>query len=282
MASWNNATKSGATRGRVLDPEVTASVAGLRRDHRVSDALQPFVERYWSVTWDRGAAGPFRAEVLSDPCINVSVETGTHPRFGVELPAVLVHGAVTRRFGVDLHGRGRVSAAKFRPGGFTAMTGALPARGSVARLAGELRLDADRLLTAVVAEADDAARAAVLDALLSPAAVEPAADYLLLQAVLERMRSDRALLRVAHVAAECGLSLRALQRLFTHYVGVGPKAVLARHRLQEAVAALDTGQDVDLAELAASLGWYDQAHFSREFRAVIGRTPSAYRRAASA
>ena len=77
------------------------------------------------------------------------------------------------------------------------------------------------------------------------------------------------------------MSVRSLQRLFAGYVGVSPKAVLARHRLQDAAAAIDDGAD-DLAGLAASLGWFDQAHFSRDFRAVTGTTPSAYLRSARA
>ena len=266
MASWNNATA-----GRVLQPERTAAVAGLRRDAAVSPALAPFVERYWSVSWD--LTEPYRAEVLSDPAVNLSVESGTHPRFGHDLPAALVHGVVTRRFVVDLHGAGRVSAAKFRVGGFTALTGGRVAPDSVVRAA---LPGAGRLLAAVLAEPDDGARAAVLDAALLPLAIEPPADYLLLQAVLARMGADPGLYRVADVACDCGLSVRSLQRLFRELVGVGPKAVLARLRLQQAVAALDTGQSVDLAALASSLGWYDQAHFSREFRAVVGRTPSSY------
>jgi hypothetical protein len=64
--------------------------------------------------------------VLSHPSVNVSVESGTQPRFGFPMPAVLVHGVVTRRFTVDLAGAGRVSAVKFRPGGFAAFTGVLP------------------------------------------------------------------------------------------------------------------------------------------------------------
>ena len=64
--------------------------------------------------------------------------------------------------------------------------------------------------------------------------------------------------------------------MFSSYVGVSPKAVLARYRLQDAAAAIDAGAVEDLAGLAVSLGWFDQAHFSRDFRAVVGITPSAY------
>jgi AraC-like DNA-binding protein len=260
----------------VLAPGETAQVAGLRRDHPVAPRVQPFVERYWSVHWDLTSRVPFRAEVLSHPSVNVSVESGTGPRFGFPLPAVLVHGVVTRHFVVDLVGSGRVTAAKFRPGGFRAFTGAQPARNGVTRLGSELRVAADALLRDVLSTDDGESRAAVLDAALAPQAPEPPAPYLGLLALLGRMAADRAIVQVDEAAAIASLSVRTLQRLFASYVGVSPKAVLARYRLHDATAAIDAGEVDDLTELAATLGWFDQAHFSRDVRAVVGMTPSAY------
>ena len=69
--------------------------AELRRDPVVDPALAPFVERYWSVRWDRTGQPPFRSEVLSHPSVNVSVESGDRTRASAfALPAVLVHGVV--------------------------------------------------------------------------------------------------------------------------------------------------------------------------------------------
>jgi AraC-like DNA-binding protein len=276
VSSWTNATAAEPTARGVLRPAETARVADLRREAPVAEALRPFVERYWSVRWDLTGRPPFRSEVLSHPSVNVSVEDGTHPRFGVRLPAVLLHGVVTRRFAVDLVGAGRVVAVKFRPGGFAVFTGARPARNSVGPLRGELAVDAGRLLREVLAEDDGLAAAGVLDAALSPLAPAPTQPYLQLQAMLEAMAGDRRLIRVDQVAELGGVSVRSLQRLFATLVGVTPKAVLARYRLQDAAAAIDAGTVDDLAALAVELGWFDQAHFSRDFRSAVGTTPSAY------
>ena len=277
MGSWKNATTldRGATLRGILRPAETAERTGLRRDSPVSQPLRPFVERYWSVRWDLTGRPPFRSEVLSHPSVNLSVESGSEPRFGVGMPAVLLHGVVTRRFTVDLTGAGRVSAVKFRPGGFAAFTGVLPARDSVVPLGAELGLSATALLTAVQAKEDDDARVAVLDAALLPRAPVPSDAYADLLGLVAEMIEDRSLVRVDQVAALGATSVRSLQRLFATFVGVSPKAVLARYRLQDAAAAIDAGAD-DLAALAASLGWFDQAHFSRDFRSVVGVTPSAY------
>ena len=278
MASWKNATTldRAATLRGVLRPAETAEQADLRRDAPVCEGLRPFVERYWSVRWDLTGKPPFRSEVLSHPSVNVSVESGTEPRFGFAMPAVLVHGVVTRRFSVDLTGAGRVTAVKFRPGGFTALTGDLPGRNTVEPLGDRLGVPGSRLLADVLGPEDDDDRAAALDAVLAPLGTDPPDAYLDLLGLIGAMISDRELVRVDQVAALGGTSVRTLQRLFAGYVGVSPKAVLARYRLQDAAAAIDAGEVDDLAGLAVSLGWFDQAHFSRDFRAVVGVTPSAY------
>jgi len=276
VASWRNTTP--ATRG-VLHPARTAVVSHLAHHRDIAPVLAPYVEHYWSVRWDRGDGPPFRSEVLPAPAVNLSVETGDRDRFGFALPAVLVHGPVTRRFAVDLDGWGRVTAARFQLGGFAALTGAPPVRDGVTPLAGEVGRPARAVLAAVLAHDDDAGRAAALDALLAERAPDPPAAYLELRALLARLRRDRALGRVEDLARDAGVSVRSLQRLFAAFVGVTPKAVLVRYRLQDAVAGLDAGEE-DLAALAAGLGWSDQAHLSRDFRAAVGVTPSAYARRA--
>jgi len=101
--------------------------------------------------------------------------------------------------------------------------------------------------------------------------------YDLLLDVVADMLADHTLLTVADVADRHAVTVRTLQRLFTHYVGVGPKWVLARYRMHDAVADLDAGRAGTLTDLAARYGWYDQAHFTRDFTALVGVTPGQYR-----
>ena len=79
------------------------------------------------------------------------------------------------------------------------------------------------------------------------------------------------------MAARHDLPRRRLERLFSRYVGVGAKWVLARYRMHDVLSALDGGYDGTLADLAATYGWYDQAHFTRDFVALVGVTPQDYR-----
>jgi AraC-like DNA-binding protein len=70
------------------------------------------------------------------------------------------------------------------------------------------------------------------------------------------------------------VSLRTLQRRLREHVGVGPKALLKRLRLQEAAARLAEGEP--LADLAYALGYCDQAHFARDFTEAVGHPPGRY------
>ncbi|MDM3894671.1 helix-turn-helix domain-containing protein [Mycobacterium intracellulare] len=49
-----------------------------------------------------------------------------------------------------------------------------------------------------------------------------------------------------------------------------------RYRLQQAALAIESDRRVDFADLAVRLGWYDQAHFTNEFRSMLGCSPGEY------
>ena len=82
---------------------------------------------------------------------------------------------------------------------------------------------------------------------------------------------------VAQVEERCGVGRRRLERLFEQYIGATPKWVLARYRIHDAVSDLDAGYVGSLADLTARYGWFDQAHFTREFTDLVGVPPGAYR-----
>ena len=69
-----------------------------------------------------------------------------------------------------------------------------------------------------------------------------------------------------------------MQRRFHDYVGVSPKWVIQRYRLQDAAYLLSSGTGAHLAQLADELGYFDQAHLTRDFRRIFGVSPALYLR----
>jgi AraC-like DNA-binding protein len=97
----------------------------------------------------------------------------------------------------------------------------------------------------------------------------------LINAIVERIETDRSIVAVDQMAALENISERTLQRLTRDRLGLSPKWLIQRRRLHDAVENIKSGQG-SLADLANRLGYTDQAHFTRDFKRVIGMTPGAY------
>jgi AraC-like DNA-binding protein len=222
----------------------------------------------------------YTSQVLPHPTCALTVELGSHPRPDVPPgTTVVVTGVATKRFDVEVRGWGRVVGVRFRPGGLAALTGR-----AASSWTDRVVPACEVLPEALCATLADPALAACPDAWAAAAEAgllglehDPDGRYELLLEIVGDMLADRALLTVAEVGERHGMTPRTLQRLFTHYVGVGPKWVLARYRMHDVVTELDDGHAGSLAELAHRYGWYDQAHFTRDFTALVGVTPGQYR-----
>jgi AraC-like DNA-binding protein len=244
-----------------------------------AEALAPWVENYWLLRWDLPEGVTHLSSTLPHPACTLSVERG-HTRPGVEDDPVVVTGVLTHRFDVDVRDRGWVLGVKFRPGRLASLAGvrARPLRDATVRASDVFpasTVDALRELGPDLSPPECQRR--VDEILGSPPAPEPAYETLL--QVVSTMLEDRSLVQVAQVEERCGIEKRRLQRLFERYVGATPKWTLARYRIHDAVTDLDAGYAGSLADLAARYGWFDQAHFTREFTELVGIPPGAYQRA---
>ncbi len=76
---------------------------------------------------------------------------------------------------------------------------------------------------------------------------------------------------MAEIADRAGFSARHLQRRSRELFGYGAGHLLRVLRLQRALTQARSGRP--LATVAADVGYCDQAHLSREVRALTGRTP---------
>ena len=267
-----------STKAGILRPEQFARHVHLERVE-CAPYLSPWVEHYWSLRWELPSGTSYVSSTLPHPACNLSVERG-HQRDEVGADPVVVTGVVTKRFDVTIRDAGWVYAAKFRPGGLAALTGVH------ARTLRDATVPASEVLDPATtdslrelgpeASTDEGKRH--FDAVLCRLATTPTDDYLLLLDVIAAMLDDRSLLKVAQVEEKCAVGTRTLQRLFERYVGVSPKWVLSRYRMHDVVTDLDAGYGGSLADLAAKYGWFDQAHFTREFTDLVGVPPGGYQR----
>src|SRR5204862_3764094 len=85
---------------------------------------------------------------------------------------------------------------------------------------------------------------------------------------------------IDHAARAVGYTNRHLRRVFLEFVGTAPGDYLRLRRFNSALRRMPSTSN--LTDIALAAGYYDQAHFCREFKDFAGLTPGAYRAQAGA
>jgi AraC-like DNA-binding protein len=267
---WKNAMSPVADRVRGVLRPVAEEGKFLHERIAAPRALGGVVQHFWSVRWDLRGAKPFVPETLPHPNVHLVFEDG----------GAKIAGVHTGRFTTTLKDTGWVFGVKFRPGAFRPYLGRSVASlrdrsvpidevfgangAALARKISDLRADAGKA----------AAVARFLNERMAPS--DPNVERV--SNIVDEIAENREIVSVEQLVAQWSVGKRALQQLFSSYVGVGPKWVINRYRLHEAVERLQAGANIDFTALAMELGYFDQAHFIRDFRKLVGCTPAAYTR----
>lgn len=114
---------------------------------------------------------------------------------------------------------------------------------------------------------------ALVEATLSAKLLKKETDPLIAAAIAS-IRSAGGNLRIADLSKELYISRDALEKRFRQNTGTTPKHFSSILRLRQAVDGHT--QSKSLTDLAISAGYYDQAHFIREFRRFTGRSPKQF------
>jgi AraC-like DNA-binding protein len=241
-----------------------------RRAHlQLSADLAPFAVVCWTLQWSLARGEAFVQKVLPDPCVLIVVEEN-----GIHL-----QGVVTGSYSATLQGDGFVLGLKFRPGGFYPFVNRPVAEFTDRRvpLAHLLPSANEEGLRRLAGKRDGPAVLSLLeDTLRSEQHLRTGSTFWQVCRIADRIAADPTLLTVECAAEAFSLSPRSLQRLFRTYVGVSPKWMIRRRRLQEAAALVETGSIQDWAALAVELGYFDQAHFINDFANFVGQSPASY------
>jgi AraC-like DNA-binding protein len=119
-------------------------------------------------------------------------------------------------------------------------------------------------------------RFAILDAEIAARIARARPLHDALRWTMGRLLATHGQVPVQALVSGTGWSPRHLVARMRHEFGLAPKTLGRVLRLGAAVDALRKGGEARLAEIAADCGYYDQAHFTRDFREFTGTTPSAF------
>jgi len=77
---------------------------------------------------------------------------------------------------------------------------------------------------------------------------------------------------IRNLSARFGFSERYIQKLFSNWVGITPQKYFAVRRFNKSLEMVRSSEE-SLTSIAFECGYYDQAHFIREFKSYTGLTP---------
>jgi len=91
---------------------------------------------------------------------------------------------------------------------------------------------------------------------------------------IERINASKGNIRITALAKRYAISLRHLERRFTSVIGLSPKMYSRIVRFKNIHTDIRYSNQKNLTTLAYDNGYFDQAHFIKEFEAFTGEKPS--------
>ncbi len=252
------------------------------QEYRPVQALRPHVQRFWAGRFNAGGADCLSQRVVPSGFVEVIIHlTDLHCDLPVsaewrQSPDYTLIGLQNEPYEVRFSSEVEVFAIRFKPAGFYSLFG-VPLgeivdthEDLVAVLGAHFRAFAAHLRD----EPTVAARLHTAERYLSRAAESRDVTYL--NRAEELIRTSGGNLRVEDVADRLCISRRQLERAFKSKLGLSPKQYMRIARLNRAQRLLQEGRCQGLADVAYRAGYADQSHLNRDFRLLVGDSPSHY------
>ncbi|WP_028974491.1 helix-turn-helix domain-containing protein [Spirochaeta cellobiosiphila] len=102
----------------------------------------------------------------------------------------------------------------------------------------------------------------------------PQKQMWLVNYMLERINNTRGEIRIQELADDTGFSARHINNVFKTHVGIAPKLFIRIVRFQKCFSLIRNQLSFDYTEMAQEAGYYDQAHFIKEFKEFSLCTPT--------
>jgi AraC-like DNA-binding protein len=225
-----------------------------------------------------------KQDITPDGCVELIFNFGSPYRLlttepPAALPPAILVGFQDKTLPILLHGTVQVVAARLFAWGAMALL-----QDNVDSLTNEvtaLGVHWDTLIESLksrvtAGEYEQAAKA--LEEFLLQQALLRKYDLKLMQTAAKMLHHTKGECRIADLADYCQVSVRQLERGFRRVIGTSPKVFARTVRFEQAQRRLMFDPDADLTQLAYECGYFDQAHFIKDFKAFAGKTPSEHAR----
>ena len=245
--------------------------------------LQPFVKCYWSLE-DDAKKEPVKQRVLPDGCMEMIFHYGDPYRqyfedgSSITQPRSFLFGQITKYIEIAPTGISGIISARFLPDGiFPFINMPVSTLENKAVSLREIFTDEGKIFEEQVINASDLqGRIKLIETfLLAKLAEQPAIDAIT-KSCVDIIFQSQGQIGLAALADKMNIHRRNMERKFTSVIGISPKQLARVARLQAALKMIQQKKFNSLTEIAYEMGYFDQAHFIKDFREFTGISPKSF------
>jgi len=105
---------------------------------------------------------------------------------------------------------------------------------------------------------------------------EPLLEMKIIQSTIQQIYIFNGQCSLKMVANSTGYTEQYIRRLFERFIGLSPKQFAQVVQFQQTINLLNTDDQIDFQDLIHKGGYYDQAHFIKQFKKHMCTTPKMY------
>ena len=253
--------------------------------YAIDPRLQPYVQAIWAVDCDLNNCAPMCFRLAPDGCVSLVVNFAepisfNSPSFGhTQITRTGVLSSGDNAFRLLFSKTVSAIGIRFKAG---VCRHFLPAISEFIH-APLVDFDLSDLIPVAsyqcLCEMESATKAAYIQQVMLRQLVRYQRQSSSLDVAIQMIQSQAAQsLNMKALAEQLGISARSLERQFNQNLGLSPKTYQKILRVVAAKEHIKSGHFSSLTEIAQDRGFYDQAHFNRDFKAVMHVTPGQYYR----
>lgn len=255
------------------------------QEYPPSALLKPYVECYWSGTFNLDAARTASFQMVPNACLELIIhldDLRCHfpgPDEYSPTPDFMLIGLITQAQEIRFPSTVPVFTIRFKPEALSRLFGIYSAEvlerfeDLTHMLGKDIRdfchqIREEKQITGMIG----CAEAFLLRTLEKQ---EPEADVVSRAAELMRYSGE---VNIREISEHVNVSQRHLERKFREVLGLSPKQYLRLTRLNRVMRVLEKNRSLDLTSVAYYCGYFDQAHFIKDFKRITGQNPSVFNR----
>jgi AraC-like DNA-binding protein len=247
-----------------------------------SAGLQPFIKCFWSLD-DEEQQETVKQKVLPDGCMEMIFHYGDlYLQFfedgsNIIQPRSFVFGQITKYIEIAPTGISGIIAARFLPDGISPFlnTPLTSLENKAVPVKDLFREEGVNLEVQVLNANDNEERIKLIETFLLSKLTERRTIDSITKSCVDIIFQSQGKIGSTELADKMNISRRNMERKFTSAIGMSPKQLARVARLQATLKMLEQKDSTTLTEIAYENGYFDQAHFIKDFREFTGMSPKS-------